>query len=184
MFFVNYPKNKNKSLFLGLIDIDMEIKKNKHIFFILLLWIPYIGLSQTSTQSQKDSLRNRITQTEGKEKLDTYMRLTNIYYAENQDKSKRDTLFMLYDELDAEAIRQGNDKQRAVVRANKLLILNGTQQYDEVIRLAPGYLEFVEKIQDWNKYYQLYNPYIAAYRLKGDNDSALVIARYMYEHAK
>jgi len=157
--------------------------KPQYILLISFL-LPCCVFAQTSTQTQKDSLRLMIVRTEGKEKLDTYMRLTNIYYAEAKDKLKRDTLFALYDELDAEAVRQGNDKQRAVVRANKLLILNGTQQYDEVIRLAPGYLEFVEKIQDWNKYYQLYNPYIAAFRAKGEGDTALALARTMYEHAK
>ena len=112
------------------------------------------------------------------------MRLTNIYYVEIQDKQKRDTLFTLYDEMDAEAEKHGNNNLRATIRINRLNIFNTTQQFDEVIKLAPNYLKLIEKKQLWNMYYQLYNPLIIAYRNKNENEKALEIAKEMYEHAK
>ncbi len=154
-------------------------------FFILLCWLLSGGIvAQTTGLSQKDSLRQAITGVEGQEKLDAYMRLTNIYYAEARDKLKRDTLFALYDAMDAEAERQGNDSRRAVVMANRLQVLNTATEFDEVIRRAPGFLAFAEGKAFWNIYYNLYNPLINAHRGKGDEDKAMAVAKEMLEHAK
>jgi len=135
-------------------------------------------------QHQKDSLRNVIAQSEGKEKLNAYGRLTNLYYFEADDEQKRDSLFALYDEMDAEAERQGSNGWRGVIRVNKLHVLNSIQQFDAVIKLAPDYLKFIEKLEAWDIYYQLYGPLILAYRNKGNNDEALAVAQKMYEFAK
>ena len=156
----------------------------KFFLLTLILLLPCNAITQTSGQSIKDSLRNVIANSEGKEKLDAYMRLTNLYYPEATDKLKRDTLFTLYDQMDDEAKRQGNDAKRASNCGNRLNVLNMAQQYDEIIKLAPVYMEFVEKMQLWNTYYQLYNPLISAYRNKGNDDKALEVAREMYNRAK
>ena len=156
----------------------------KHLFLSFLLLCMSGIVMQATAQNRKDSLRNVIAHAEGQEKLDAYMRLTNIYYAEARDKLKRDTLFALYNEMDAEAERQGNDARRAIIHANRLQALNTASEYDEIIKLSPGYMAFAEKKQFWNVYYNLYNPLIAAYRGLGDNDKAMEIAKEMYEHAK
>ena len=159
------------------------MKYTLNLIFGWMLLVTATSAAQ-STQSIKDSLRNVITASEGAEKLDAYIRLSNFYYAEMHDEQKRDTLFTLYDEIDVESERQGNDRQRCVIRVNKLQVLFAVNNYDEIFRLAPEYLGFVEKKQVWRFYYMLYNPLISSYRQKGDNDKALDIARGMYEHAK
>jgi len=158
----------------------------KNTFLLLLLLIPCYLIAQDNTQAQKDSLRAVINQTtDGKEKIDSYKRLTNIYYFEAlRDELKKDTLFALYDKMDAEAEKLNNDGARAVLRVNKLNVLNGTQKYDEVIKLAPVYLAFIEKMEMWNAYFQLYTPWINSYRNQGKEKEALELAQNMYDYAK
>ena len=156
----------------------------KYILLPLILLLSCNAIAQTAGQSQKDSLRNVIANTEGQEKLDAFVRLTTIYLMETQDEQKRDTLFTLYDAMDAEAEQQGNDILRATIRLNRLNAYINIRQYDEIISLAPDYLEFAAKKQVWNLYYQLYTPLVVAYRNKGDNAHALALVSEMYEHAK
>ena len=156
----------------------------KYILLPLILLLSCNAIAQTAGQSQKDSLRNVIANTEGQEKLDAFVRLTTIYLMETQDEQKRDTLFTLYDAMDAEAEQQGNDILRATIRLNRLNAYINVRQYDEIINLAPDYLDFAAKKQAWNLYYQLYTPLVVAYRNKGDNDHALALVSEMYEHAK
>jgi hypothetical protein len=116
----------------------------KRRFFIpiaVLFLLLGVAGAQTTGQREKDSLRNVIAHAEGKEKLDAYHRLESLYYGEAHDPKKRDTLFALYDEHDAEAERQGANGARGAVRANKLFILEGTQMDDEIFRLTPGYMK-------------------------------------------
>jgi AraC-like DNA-binding protein len=112
------------------------------------------------------------------------MRLSNLYYAESHDEQKRDTLFNLYDAMDAEAESQGNDGRRLMIRVNRFFVLDGSQQYDEIIRLSPEYLDMAQKAENWRIFYMLHGPQINADRHKGDSDKALEVAREMYEHAK
>jgi len=157
--------------------------KNILLFFALLF--PFFVSAQEDNQAQKDSLRNVIRTTDGKEKITAYMRLANIYYAEvRHDAQKIDALFALYDELDAEAERQGDNTNRGAVWVNKLQALVGLHQYDEVIKLAPDYLAFLEKKQEWEMYYRLYTPLINTYTEQGNDDEALATAQKMFEHAK
>jgi AraC-like DNA-binding protein len=160
----------------------------KRRFFIpiaVLFLLLGVAEAQTTGQREKDSLRNVIAHLEGKEKLRAYNRLANLYFVEAYDSQKRDTLFALYDEMDAEAKKQGDDSQRGVVRGNKLLVLNHSSMYDEVIRLAPDYMKFVEEKQLWKIYYAMYLPLMLAYQYGvGDNEKAMSVAREMYDHAK
>jgi len=158
-------------------------------FYIILITIALslVGstvAAQDNRQFQKDSLRKAIAETEGKDKLSAYSRLANLYYIEAQDAQKRDTLFALYDEMDKEAEKQGNNNSRGNVRANKLFVLDFSGLYDDIIELAPEFLKFAKEKELWTVYYQLYSPLISAYRNTDGNDKALEVCRKMYDEAK
>ena len=158
----------------------------KTVILLFVLLLPCFAVAQDNKQAQKDSLRALIAHTtDGKEKMDAYGKLTNIYYFEaTGNKQKRDTLMALYDEMEAEAEKLGNDKARGVMRINRLNILVTTQQYDEVIKLAPDYLRFMDTKQMWNSYYYIYYSLVNAYRNKGSKDEATAAVNEMYQHAK
>jgi AraC-like DNA-binding protein len=149
----------------------------------ILCLLPCLAAAQSSVRQQKDSLRHAITLTEGEEKLLTYFRLTNLYYAEAYDVLKRDTLLALYDEWDAEEVRQ-NARHRTSIRTNILFMFQKAGMYDEVIRRAPEYLQFMAEQEAWVAYYQAYQVLIKAYDKIGDNENALATAQKMYGHAR
>jgi hypothetical protein len=135
---------------------NAKLSKKLLLFLSIILLISLNVTAQNTGQNQKDSLRNVIVQSEGQKKMDAYKRLADIYFIEAEDEQKRDTLFALYNEMDTEAERQGNNAQRVTIRIYRLQILNTAQQYNEVIKQTPGFLDFAEKKQEWNLYYQLY----------------------------
>ena len=159
----------------------------KKIFLpFLILLFPCFAVAQENNQAQKDSLRKVIAHTKDEqEQINVHMRLANLYYFEAiYDEQKRDTLFTIYDEIDVKAKKLGDNDSRGIIQINKLNILVGAQQYDVAIKLAPSFLAFAEKNQLWNAYFQLYNPYISAYRNQGKDDEALALAQKMYDYAK
>ncbi|MCL1973363.1 MAG: hypothetical protein FWG54_00925, partial [Bacteroidetes bacterium] len=155
--------------------------------FLCVMLLSSSVAAQNDHQRQKDSLWNAAVHSEGVEKLDTYARLTNYYFAEKGDQKKRDTLFSLYDLIDRESEKLGGHEERRVkVRANRLIVLTGydAQLYDQAIALAPDYLSFAAERNAWDIYYQIYRAYISAYWNQKDNDTALALAKEMYEDAK
>ena len=157
----------------------------KKIFLYLILLFPCFVIAQGNNQAQKDSLRRVIAASEGMEKFTAYIYLTNAYYHDAiHDEHKRDTLFALFDEMDAVAEKLNNDNARGTIRVNKLQVLNGAQQYDEVVKLAPAYLAFAEKKQLWRAYFRLCDPLISTYRNQGRENEALDLTQKMYDYAK
>ena len=161
--------------------------KNKGFIFaagFALLFLVQSVWGQQSMQPQKDSLRRVIMTAEGKEKLYAYKYLSNIYYREVNNEGVIDTLFAIYDEMDAEAVRQGDVSEQAAVRTNRLSALANRRQYEEIIRQAPAILRFLEEKQTWKFYYQSYEVLLIAYRSAGDYEGALREATIMYDKAK
>jgi AraC-like DNA-binding protein len=140
--------------------------------------------AQDTHRHEKDSLRKALALVEGKEKIDTYNRLMVLYYSEANNPQSRDTLFALFDEIDAEAKRQGNDRERATVMANRLNVLNHIGRFDEVKRTVPGILDFIAGIEFWRFYYGVGSSLVWAYVESADYDGAMREAQKLYEHAK
>ncbi|MDR1130095.1 MAG: hypothetical protein LBK96_03855 [Prevotellaceae bacterium] len=70
----------------------------------ILFLLPIFVSAQSCVPQQKDSLRKVLSRQEGEDKLKTYQQLASHYYAASaSDSLAMDTLFTLYDELDAEA---------------------------------------------------------------------------------
>jgi len=151
----------------------------------LLLLLPCIAAAQNNVQHRKDSLRNVIATTEGKEKLDAYYKLTMFYFtASANDDRAMDTLLIYYREFDAEALRQENYKTQGTIRINTLGAYMNRNQFDETIKLAPEYLEYLKEREVWQQYYAVYQKLLQAYMRKGDYDKSLEEAKKMYDEAK
>lgn len=87
--------------------------------FLLGLILP--ASAQNSLQHQKDSLRHALEHAEGIDKLQTYNRLYYIYMAEAGDDQKMDTLMTLFEQAEAEAIRQGDTQMQGMVYGNRII---------------------------------------------------------------
>ena len=90
---------------------------------ITILWGSLLNLAlpvlaQNNLQHQKDSLRQVIEHSEGIDKLRSYNRLYYLYMSEIADDQKMDTLLMLLNRVEAEAIKQGNAEMQGMVYGN------------------------------------------------------------------
>lgn len=152
---------------------------------ITILWGSLLSLAlpvlaQNSLQHQKDSLRQVIEHSEGIDKLKSYNRLYYLYMSEVADNQKMDTLLMLFSQVEAEAIKQGNVEMQGMVYGNTIISHINRKEYDEIIQKAPGYLDFYIRHELWKFYYQINMQLITAYNLKGDYKQAAEAAELMF----
>ena len=157
----------------------------KYVYSIILcLFSTTVMQAQNIVEHQKDSLRQRISETEGKDKLRAYMRLSYLYMAELGDDLKMDTLLVLFDEIEEEARKQGDLSQQGIVRGNRIVAFENKGMYDESIRRAPETLKFLADNELWRFYYVVFSVVTDSYCNKGDYDGAISAAGQVYELAK
>lgn len=154
------------------------------ILWGILLCFTLPVLAQNSLQRQKDSLRQVIEHSEGIDKLRSYNRLYYLYMSEIADDQKMDTLLMLLNQVEAEAIKQGNAEMQGMVYGNTIIAHINRSEHDKVIEKAPAYLDFYIENGLWKFYYQIHMQLITAYNLKGEYESAVEEGEKMYARAK
>lgn len=154
------------------------------ILWGILLCFTLPVLAQNSLQRQKDSLRQVIEHSEGIDKLRSYNRLYYLYMSEIADDQKMDTLLMLLNRVEAEAIKQGNAEMQGMVYGNTIIAHINRSEHDKVIEKAPAYLDFYIENGLWKFYYQIHMQLITAYNLKGEYESAVEEGEKMYARAK
>lgn len=154
------------------------------ILWGVLLCFTLPVLAQNNLQHQKDSLRQVIEHSEGIDKLKSYNRLCYLYMSEVADNQKMDTLLMLFNQVEAEAIKQGNVEIQGMVYGNAIIAHINRSEHDKVIEKAPAYLDFYIENGLWKFYYQIHMQLITAYNLKGEYEPAIEEAEKMYARAK
>lgn len=154
------------------------------ILWGILLCFTLPVLAQNSLQRQKDSLRQVIEHSEGIDKLRSYNRLYYLYMSEIADDQKMDTLLMLLNRVEAEAIKQGNAEMQGMVYGNTIIAHINRSEHDKVIEKAPAYLDFYIENGLWKFYYQIHMQLITAYNLKGEYESAVEEGEKLYARAK
>jgi tetratricopeptide (TPR) repeat protein len=149
-----------------------------------LLAAASVAAQQTYYPADRDSLRQLIAVTQGKEKLEAYKYLAIAYFFESTDDLKMDTMLAIYAQMDAEAQKQGNFRICGLIRHNILAAFHNVKKYDEIIRRAPVYLDFLEKNGVWNHYYNVYRSLIKAYTRSYQFDRALAESQIIYDKAR
>lgn len=96
----------------------------------------------------------------------------------------KDSLFAVYDSIEADARKAGNVEGQGVARCNYLAALANERFYEEVIRQAPAALDFLSEHKLWKDYYQSYRILMEAYRRTRAYEKALAEADRVYKHAK
>lgn len=154
------------------------------ILYFLILCFILPAPAQNRHQQLKDSLRRVIAQSEGKAKLKAYSRLYELYMPDVNNQEAMDTLKTLFDQTEAEAIKQGNISAQGMVYGNLIIALVNGGKYDEAISKIPDCLDFYKKNKMWRFYYQIHMQLITLYNLKGDYEKASEEAQNMYNQAK
>jgi AraC-like DNA-binding protein len=152
-------------------------------FLMTIMTFICTGLAaQNHQQQQIDSLRKMLSQFEGKEKIEEYKNLIKKYFSTNMDT----VLFQLFDDEEAEARKSGDFEQQRFHKFVRLKALNNRLMYDEIIKIAPKYLEFFrrEGKEDHIDYFNIYNSLIRSFLAKNDIETAIIHTQQMYERAK
>ena len=149
-----------------------------------LLLFSSVATAQSNSQHLKDSLRGVIATSQGDEKMNAYRLLASAYYAEAiADDYKKDSLFALYNEWDAEALRLENYVYQGRIRHSKLGFYFNRNEYDAVIELAPESLEYLAQKEEWFTYFYIYQLYIESFIRKGVHEKAITESQEMYDQA-
>lgn len=146
--------------------------------------MPFTARTQPDNSHKQDSLRRAIADTDGLDRLKSYMRLAEMYATHINDALKTDTLFTIYNEMEAEAQRQGNAEQQALVKENRIGAYYNRKAYDEVIGRVPDAIEFMAANGMWRSFYRTRLTLTETFRRQGDYEQALGEAEKMYDYAK
>lgn len=137
-----------------------------------------------NAQLRKDSLNRVIASTQGAERNKARTELSRLYLGEVHNEGVLDTLFTLYDQIDAFAREEGDAAGQGVARYNRLGAYLTLRQFEDVIREAPAALEFMARNELWKHYNQTYTLLIDSYRRSGQGEMALEVAKRAYDDAK
>ncbi|MDL2309594.1 helix-turn-helix domain-containing protein [Parabacteroides sp. OttesenSCG-928-B22] len=152
---------------------------------VLLLTLFASNLSAEQTPIEKrDSLRQLIPSLKGEEKLKAWQDMSNIYFANTSTPEQLDTLLALYDEFEAETIRQKNIDQQALVKGNRVMAFGNMRMYDEVTKRAPACLDFIRTHKIWRYYFPICQIYIKAQIASKQFEEALETARDLQKLAE
>ncbi|NDW13566.1 AraC family transcriptional regulator [Bacteroides sp. 214] len=138
------------------------MKRTRYILLLSLLWTSVCALSaQTDAiQAQRDSLIGRLPETEGQEKLNTYLELSlNLYYYEPDIK----VALPYFDDYQDEARNQKNLETEIMLKQYVIGLLFNHRAYEELIARAPGYMQFVAEHKSWIHYFNIANTLSQAY---------------------
>lgn len=153
-------------------------------FLTLCAGFPAVVRASDSSRSQKDSLRQVVSRTDGPDKIGAYKELARLYRMESRKEGVLDTLLTIYDALAAEAQQTGDVAEQSAAGYNRLIALYDNWLFDEIIRQALAILAFQSENGLWKNYYQTYTMLLDAYRRKRDFDRALEEANRVYDDAK
>jgi AraC-like DNA-binding protein/tetratricopeptide (TPR) repeat protein len=154
----------------------------KRVLIVVIAFF-YTGLSGQSYQQQQiDSIREVVSQFEGEEKLMEYKKLIRKYFNTNMDT----VLFQLFDDEESEAKKSGDFEQQRFHKFIRLKALNNRFMYEEIIKIAPKYLEFFrdEGKEKHIDYFNIYYILAKSFIMKEDIETAIIQTQQMYEQAK
>lgn len=148
------------------------------VIFITVSLFP-CGIFATAVSHQIDSIRKKLPQLQGKEKL---MAIHNMAtYADNGADTKE--VMRCWDALADEARRQKDTKEEAYARSSKMgsyFNRNMTKEFDQDL---PEQLKFLASVDEWQKFYSIWGAQVQ--RMIFDNKAyqALHEARLIYDDA-
>ena len=140
-----------------------------------------VKAQKSEYEQKKDSLLNAVVATEGQNKLDAYYNLNGLLYFHEQNS---DTVLKYLYLNEKEAKKQNNLKAEMTVRKNIGGLLRNRGFYDKFLERAYDDLDFLEKHEFWENYYDLTRKIVESYRFAKQNKKALDVAMEFYEQAK
>lgn len=151
------------------------------VFHVLILLLFAIATTAKSTvQMRVDSILRELPKMEGKELLQGYYKIYNLYYYAGEIKAERKAIA----DLLREAERQGDVKMQATARTALLYYYYNTDSDDSLLTEYPKHQDFMLKHADWRYYYDIWILIVNHYIFTSQNNTALREVKRMYEDAQ
>ena len=150
------------------------------ISLLFLLLLSYTAKGKTILNSRIDTIRRELPKLEGKERIQAYYKLYNLYYYGGETQKERQTIA----DLLAEAERQGDVKMQATARTALLYYYYNTDKDDSLLAEYPKHQMFMLKHSDWKLYYDIWVLIVNHYIFTSQSNTALREVKKMYEDAQ
>ena len=150
------------------------------ISLLFLLLLSYTAKGKTILNNRVDSIRQELPKLEGKERIQAYYKLYNLYYYGGETQKERQTIA----DLLAEAERQGDVKMQATARTALLYYYYNTDKDDPLLAEYPKHQMFMLKHSDWKLYYDIWVLIVNHYIFTSQSNTALREVKKMYEDAQ
>ena len=150
------------------------------ISLLFLLLLSYTAKGKTILNNRVDSIRQELPKLEGKERIQAYYKLYNLYYYGGETQKERQTIA----DLLAEAERQGDVKMQATARTALLYYYYNTDKDDSLLAEYPKHQMFMLKHSDWKLYYDIWVLIVNHYIFTSQSNTALREVKKMYEDAQ
>lgn len=150
------------------------------ISLLFLLLLSYTAKGKTILNNRVDSIRRELPKLEGKERIQAYYKLYNLYYYGGETQKERQTIA----DLLAEAERQGDVKMQATARTALLYYYYNTDMDDSLLAEYPKHQMFMLKHSDWKLYYDIWVLIVNHYIFTSQSNTALREVKKMYEDAQ
>jgi len=150
------------------------------ISLLFLLLLSYTAKGKTILNSRIDTIRQELPKLEGKERIQAYYKLYNLYYYGGETQKERQTIA----DLLAEAERQGDVKMQATARTALLYYYYNTDKDDSLLAEYPKHQMFMLKHSDWKLYYDIWVLIVNHYIFTSQSNTALREVKKMYEDAQ
>ena len=150
------------------------------ISLLFLLLLSYTAKGKTILNSRIDTIRQELPKLEGKERIQAYYKLYNLYYYGGETQKERQTIA----DLLAEAERQGDMKMQATARTALLYYYYNTDMDDSLLAEYPKHQMFMLKHSDWKLYYDIWVLIVNHYIFTSQSNTALREVKKMYEDAQ
>ena len=150
------------------------------ISLVFMLWLSDAAKGLSAPQSRVDSIRQELPKLEGKERMQAYYKIYNLYYYSGETQKERQAI----DDLLAEAERQGDVKMQATARTALLYYYYNTDLDDSLLAEYPKHQTFMLNNQDWKLYYDIWVLIVNHYIFTSQSNTALREVKKMYEDAQ
>lgn len=150
------------------------------ISLLFLLLLSYTAKGKTILNSRIDTIRQELPKLEGKERIQAYYKLYNLYYYGGETQKERQTIA----DLLAEAERQGDMKMQATARTALLYYYYNADMDDSLLAEYPKHQMFMLKHSDWKLYYDIWVLIVNHYIFTSQSNTALREVKKMYEDAQ
>lgn len=148
------------------------------LLFVLLF--SYTAKGKTVLKNRVDSIQHELPKLEGKERIQAYYKLYNLYYYAGDTQRERQAIA----DLLAESERQGDVKMQATARTALLYYYYNTDKDDSLLAEYPKHQAFMLKHSNWKLYYDIWILIVNHYIFTNQSNTALREVKRMYEDAQ